>query len=89
MLKYGDRVKFIAKYSCVEEMYNAYESTTAGYGDGMFDEYLAFVRGEKTGCVTNTGLSIDGTPIVRLGSSRWWYMQQDLAKVPGTLTEII
>ena len=88
MLKYGDRVKFIAKYLCAEEMYDVYESTTVGYGSGMFDEYLAFVRGEKTGRVTDMGLSGDGTPIVRLGG-RLWYMQQDLARVPDTQTEII
>lgn len=88
MLKYGDKVKFIAKYPCAEEMYNVYESTTVGYGSGMFDEHLAFVRGEKEGRVTAISLSVDGTPIARLGTV-WWYMQQDLARVPDTLTEII
>lgn len=84
----GDKVRFTTKYSCENAMYEIYEMTTVGYGGGMFDEYLAFVRGEKEGRVTATNLSMDGTPIVRLGSDLW-YMQRDLEKVPGTETEII
>ena len=84
----GDKVRFTTKYSCENAMCDIYDMTTVGYGDGMFDEYLAFVRGEKEGRVTAMSFSRDGTPIVRLGTGLW-YMQRDLEKVPGTETEII
>lgn len=88
MLKYGDRVKFIAKYPCAEEMYEVYEDTTVGYAGGMFDEYMRVVNGEITVVVSATSRSMDGTPIVRIGGA-FWYMEKDLARVPDTLTEII